>query len=108
MMTILNFRKLLAVVLTSIIFAACTTRHDPVVGETCSETGNNIITIDIGTKNLKYEKVIIKGHECWIRTWSTKYGTGSDILHIKDLCDKCTGKSVTKRGDSGDDDALDY
>jgi len=90
----------------AVMLASCMVRHDPVAGETRSETGNDIITIDIGTKNFKYEKVTIKDHECWIRYWETKYGTGSDLLHIEDLCDKCSEKSMAGRGDSGDYDAL--
>lgn len=92
----------------AVMLASCTVRHDPIAGETRSETGNDIITIDIGTKDIKYEKITIKDHDCWIRFWETKYGTGSDILHIEDLCGKCAGKSMAGRGDSGDDDTLDY
>ena len=108
MKTMMNFKKPLVAALAAAIFAACTAPHDPIAGETSSETGNDIITIDIGTKNFKYEKVTIKDHECWIRYWETKYGTGSDLLHIEDLCDKCSEKSMAGRGDSGDGDALDY
>jgi len=92
----------------AVMMASCGVPHDPVSGETRSETGNDIITISTGIKDFRYEKVTIKGHECWIRCWETKYGTGSDILHIEDLCGKCAGKSAAGRGDSGDNGTLNY
>lgn len=104
----MNKGILTACVIAAAVLASCSMPHDPVSGETRSATGNDIITIDIGTTNdLKYEKVSIKGHDCWIRYWEAKYGTGSDILHIEDLCGKCSGKSE-ESGDLGDGDTLDY
>jgi hypothetical protein len=107
MKTMMNFRKPFVAALATVIFAACSAPHDPVAGAARSETGNDIIKINVGTGSMDYEKVSIKGHDCWIRYWSTKYGTGSDILHIEDLCGKCSGKSG-ESGDPGDGSTLDY
>lgn len=103
----MNKGILTACMIATAMLVSCSAPHDPVAGATRSETGNDIITINVGARNLDYEKVSIKDHDCWIRYWSTKYGTGSDILHIEDLCGKCSGKSE-ESGDPGDGDTLDY
>ena len=60
---------------------------------TSSEYSGNTINITYNNSDesyeLKYQKIKIDNHDFWIRTWETKYGTGSDLKHFPELCDYC-------------------
>jgi len=90
-------KKIFLFFVTSLFFVSC--HHvDPnndykVHISTSSEYSGNTINITYNHSDesyeLKYQKINIDNHDFWIRTWATKYGTGSDLKHFPELCDYC-------------------
>lgn len=55
------------------------------------ETSNECITIKDGWNTYNYKKVMIENHEYYFRTWKTKIGFGSDLVHNLN-CSTCNNE----------------
>lgn len=82
----MNMKKifiLLAIGLLSLVSCMCPNKND----EKCNET------VDIGNCNdiehvtindyyhYNYKKIVLEGHDYYFRSWATRGGHGSDLVH---------------------------
>ena len=75
-------KKLILLFLMILVLSSCTDNRIP--STTVEYTNNNqvnYITINSDNHKYDYEKVKIDGHDFLFRTWVTKYGHGSDLVH---------------------------
>lgn len=76
-------KKLITLLLIVLVLSSCN-RDDRVPSTTVEYTNNNqvnYITIHSNDHKYDYEKIKIDGHDFLFRTWGTKYGYGSDLVH---------------------------
>ncbi len=76
-------KKLILLFISIFWFTSCTIKavHEPEVKNPEVKTSDNVISIKSGSIYYDYEKIKIDNHDFYFRTWSTKYGYGSDLVH---------------------------
>lgn len=77
----------LFLLLVAALFTSC--EETEVNKETMSVTRTNEY---INVNGCDYYKVKLGKHDMYQYTFSTYYGKGSDIIHLDDLCEYCSGK----------------
>lgn len=83
--------KKILIILVSIfcLFSCSKTNHHPVnTIEEVKVYDNNIISITSKGNQYDYQKVTIENHDFLFRTWRTKYGSGSNLVHSPN-CKSC-------------------
>ena len=84
----------LFLLLVAALFVSCEERDkEATFGKT--ESGREYLQIN----GQKYYKVKVGKHYMYQYTFSTYYETGSDIFHLEDLCEYCSGKE-NKEGEN--------
>ena len=86
-------KNLLILFVCCIIFISCeegnTYTSSPVVSPTSS---SEKIIIKAGFNNYVYTKIVIENHEYYFRTWATRGGYGSNLVHNPN-CSTCKNKN---------------
>ena len=77
-------KKLLLFVIGTLIFTSCDNSSVPSKVSNVKYEGVEYITI----RDVKYEKIVIEGHDFLFHRWQTYYGIGSDLDHSP-ICSKC-------------------
>lgn len=83
--------KNILIILVSIVclFSCGKTNHHPI--NTVKEVkvyDNDVISITSKGRHYDYQKVTIENHDFLFRTWRTKYGSGSNLVHSPN-CKSC-------------------
>jgi len=83
-------KKLILLFISIFLFISCTINsvHKPKVENPEVKITDNVISIKSGSRYYDYEKIKIDNHDFYFRTWSTKYGCGSDLVHNPN-CKSC-------------------
>lgn len=85
--------KNILIILVSIVclFSCGKTNHHPInTVEEVKVYDNDVISITSKGRHYDYQKVTIETHDFLFRTWNTKYGSGSNLVHSPNckLCKK--------------------
>ena len=81
-------KKILITLFATILLASCIERENTTAVEHTTQKGTYYININ----GCKYYKVKLKEHDVYQYIFSTYTGTGSDIIHLEDMCEKCKNK----------------
>lgn len=74
--------------LMAFLLTSCIERENTTAVEHITQKGTYYISIN----GCKYYKVNLNGHDVYQYTYSTYLDTGSDIIHLEDMCEKCKNK----------------
>ena len=74
--------------LMAFLLVSCIERENTTAVEHTTQKGTYYISIN----GCKYYKVKLKEHDVYQYIFSTYTGTGSDIIHLEDMCEKCKNK----------------
>ena len=80
-------KKNLLLLLTALLLVSCEKGNTTAVEHT-TQKGTYYISIN----GCKYYKVNLNGHDVYQYTFLTYIDTGSDIIHLEDMCEKCKNK----------------
>jgi len=80
-------KRLLTLILLGMLIAACGPSKKTDAVECTNEDGEFF-----SVNGCNYYKIKLGEHDVYQYTFSTYYGTGSDIIHFEDMCDYCKNK----------------
>lgn len=82
-------KKLIYLIIVVFSFISCNENEYTIQPEVSTSEEN--IVIKDGWNGFKYKKTIVENHEYYFRTWATRGGYGSDLVHNPN-CSFCNKK----------------